>query len=186
MINTIELKLPLDPAAVATLKAGQFVTLSGTAYTARDATHKNILDDLLAAGQLPYELDRALIFYAGPTPPRGGRAFGSIGPTTARRMDEAAVELMDAGIGATLGKGIRSQHFIASVVANGAPYFGAVGGIAALLARHIVSSDVVAYRSLGCEALTKVELDHFPAFVAIDCKGRDFYSQGPNSWREGK
>lgn len=171
----ISLTLPLDKAALAELRAGDAVTLTGPLYTLRDAGHMRLLEELHAADELPYGLSGQAIFYAGPTPSAAGRPFGAVGPTTASRMDFAAPELYDAGIVATVGKGVRSQDVKDACVRNGAVYFVTVGGAAAYLAQCVVSSDVLAYDDLGTEALRRIEVRDFPAFVGVDVRGVDAY-----------
>lgn len=169
------LTLPLDKAALAGLRAGDAVTLTGSLYTLRDAGHLRLLEELRATGELPYGLSGQAIFYAGPTPSAAGRPFGAVGPTTASRMDFAAPELYDAGIAATVGKGVRAQAVKDACVRNGAVYFVTVGGAAAYLAKCVVSSEVLAYDDLGTEALRRIEVRDFPAFVGVDVRGQDAY-----------
>lgn len=171
----VSLTLPLDKTALAKLRAGDAVTLTGPLYTLRDAGHMRLLEELRAADELPYGLSGQAIFYAGPTPSAAGRPFGAVGPTTASRMDFAAPELYDAGIVATVGKGVRSQDVKDACVRNGAVYFVTVGGAAAYLAQCVVSSDVLAYDDLGTEALRRIEVRDFPAFVGVDVHGEDAY-----------
>lgn len=171
----VSLTLPLDKTALAKLWAGDAVTLTGPLYTLRDAGHMRLLEELHAADELPYGLSGQAIFYAGPTPSAAGRPFGAVGPTTASRMDFAAPELYDAGIVATVGKGVRSQDVKDACVRNGAVYFVTVGGAAAYLAQCVVSSDVLAYDDLGTEALRRIEVRDFPAFVGVDVHGVDAY-----------
>ena len=171
----VRLTLPLDKAQLANLTAGQEVRLSGPAYTMRDAGHARALAALEQTGQLPFGLAGQTLFYAGPTPAAAGRPLGSVGPTTASRMDFATPQLMDAGIVACIGKGKRDQAVIDACVRNGAVYFAAVGGIAALLAKHVTASETVAWDDLGTEALRRVIFDDFPVFVAVDARGRDLY-----------
>lgn len=170
-----KLILPLKPCDANSLCIGQEVSLSGPVYTLRDAGHIRLLETLHTTGSLPYNLDGQTLFYAGPSPAAAGRALGSIGPTTASRMDFATPELMDAGIVACIGKGDRSDEVIAACKRTGAIYFASVGGIAALLATHVQSASVIAWDDLGTEALRLLILDNFPCFVAIDTKGNDLY-----------
>lgn len=171
----IALSLPLDKARLAELSAGDAVSLSGPLYTLRDAGHIRLLDELRERGSLPYGLAGQAIFYAGPTPSAAGRPFGAVGPTTASRMDFAAPALYDAGVVATVGKGTRSDEVVDACVRNGAVYFVTVGGAAAYLAKCVVSSEVLAYDDLGTEALRRIEVRDFPAFVGVDVRGRDVY-----------
>lgn len=178
-----EIALPAKREHLAALEAGEEVLLSGPAYTARDATHERIVAALERDGVLPFDLTGATLFYAGPTPPRAGRPAGAIGPTTAKRMDAWTPALLDAGVVATIGKGARSPEVAAACARTGTVYFAAVGGAAALLARHVVAMEPVAWPDLGAEALQRVTLDRFPVFVAIDARGRDLYAQAPERWR---
>lgn len=180
----MRINLPLQPDVAAQLKAGDHVELNGPVFTARDATHMRLIADLENTGKLPFDLQGQLLFYAGPTPARAGRPHGAVGPTTAKRMDEATIPLLDAGIAATLGKGTRTQKVTEACKKHKTVYFGAVGGAAALLAKHIVSATPVAYDELGTEALVRLELKDFPAFVALDSEGNDLYEQAPQAWRE--
>ena len=178
-----ELTLPLTREDAASLRAGDEVALTGAVYTARDAAHALIAAALERDGELPFGLAGATLFYAGPTPPAAGRPAGAIGPTTAKRMDAWTPALLEAGIVATIGKGARSAEVAAACVATGSVYFAAVGGAAALLARHVTASEVVAWPELGTEALRRVTLERFPVFVAIDTRGADLYAEAPGAWR---
>ena len=171
----IDLALPFDRAQLRELEIGQEVRLTGPIYTMRDAGHVRALEALEETGELPFGLVGQALFYAGPTPAAAGRPLGSVGPTTSSRMDFATPALMDAGIAGCLGKGKRSPEVIAACARNGAVYLACVGGIAALLATHVVASELVAWEDLGTEALRRLELVDFPAFVAIDTQGRDLY-----------
>ena len=178
-----ELSLPATREALAALRAGDEVVLTGPVYTARDATHERLLTELRLAGELPYGLAGQTLLYAGPTPPAAGRPAGSLGPTTSKRMDGATPALLKAGIAATIGKGPRSEEVRRACAEYGAVYFVAVGGAAALLATHVRAAETVAYPELGTEALTRLELDRFPAFVAIDARGDDLYLTAALEWR---
>ncbi|WP_172136538.1 FumA C-terminus/TtdB family hydratase beta subunit [Adlercreutzia sp. ZJ473] len=175
MSDPIKLALPLAREDVADLRIGDEVLLSGPVYTMRDAGHARALEALRADGALPFGLEGATLFYAGPTPPAAGRPLGSVGPTTASRMDFATPALMEAGIVACVGKGKRSPEVVEACRATGSVYFACVGGIAALLATHVAKSELVAWEDLGTEALRRLELEDFPAFVAVDARGGDLY-----------
>ena len=175
-----KLTLPPDRDELRELRAGEPCLLSGPMYTLRDAGHMRLLDELDGQGcdDLPYGLSDQVIFYAGPTPAAAGRPFGAIGPTTASRMDFAAPRLHDAGIAATIGKGVRSQAVRDACMRNGVVYFVTVGGAAAYLAKCVESSETLAYDDLGTEALRRVEVKDFPVFVGIDTHGNDVYDLG--------
>ncbi len=158
-----------------TLRAGDSIVLSGTVYTARDAAHKRIVQIMEQGGKLPFDLDGAVIYYAGPTPAPQGLAIGSCGPTTSSRMDSFAPTLLDNGLVAMIGKGQRSDDVCAAIERNGAVYFCAIGGAGALASKCIRSSEVIAFDDLGCESIKKLEIENFPLIVAIDCQGGNLY-----------
>lgn len=177
MSEAIRIVLPHDIAQLRSLPVGTQVELSGPVYTARDATHVRLAEELARGGSLPYGLAGQVLFYAGPTPSAAGRPVGSVGPTTAKRMDAWTPALLEAGIAATIGKGARSEAVRQACIEMGAVYLAAVGGAAALLATTVRSAEVVAYPELGTEALVRMDLDRFPAWVAIDAEGRDLYAE---------
>lgn len=171
-----ELVLPAARRDLDALNAGDEVLLSGPVYTARDATHVRLLEELERGGVLPYGLAGQALFYAGPTPPAAGRPVGSVGPTTAKRMDAFTPRVLAAGIAGMIGKGARSEAVRVACVEHGAVYFAAVGGSAALLATHVTAAETIAYAELGTEALVRMTLERFPVFVAIDTHGGDLYA----------
>jgi fumarate hydratase class I/fumarate hydratase subunit beta len=183
MPEPIRIQLPASRADLAGLRAGDEVVLSGPVFTARDAGHERLLEANFAAGELPHGLVGQTLFYAGPTPPAAGRPVGAVGPTTAKRMDAATPALLRAGIVATIGKGARSEEVRLACIETGSVYFAAVGGAAALLARHVTAVDPVAWDDLGTEALVRMTLEGFPVFVAIDTEGNDLYANAPAEWR---
>lgn len=167
--------VPMTPEEVQNLRAGDYVYLSGTVYTARDAAHKRMYDALQQGEALPVDMKDILVYYMGPSPAREGRVIGSAGPTTSSRMDKYAPALLDLGLGGMIGKGKRSKEVKDAIVRNRAVYFAAVGGAGALLSRSIVASEVVAYDDLGTEAIRKLEVKNFPVIVVIDSCGNDLY-----------
>lgn len=158
------------------LRAGDTVLLSGTVYTSRDAAHKRI-KELIDKGQpLPYDLNGASIYYAGPTPTPEGLAIGSCGPTTSSRMDKFAPEFLDLGLAAMIGKGSRSKEVIDAIIRNGAVYFCAVGGAGAVASKCITSCEVIAFEDLGCESVKRLTFKNFPLIVGIDCHGNSLFN----------
>lgn len=155
------------------LRAGDTVLLSGTVYTARDAAHAKILETLSRGGKLPFNIDGAVIYYAGPTPARDGMPIGSCGPTTSSRMDKFTPALLDVGLCAMIGKGKRDDTVIEAIRRNGAVYFCAVGGAGAIVAKCVKSAEVIAYPELGCEAVRKLEIEDLPLIVGIDPLGNN-------------
>ena len=176
--------VPMKKETVATLKAGDYVYLTGTVYTARDAAHKRMAEALSAGQPLPIDMKNNIIYYMGPSPAREGRPIGSAGPTTASRMDKYTPELLDLGMGAMIGKGKRSQEVIDAVVRNKAVYFAAVGGAGALLSKCITSSEIVAYEDLGTEAIRKLTVVNLPVIVVIDSKGNNLYETAVKEYRK--
>lgn len=178
--------VPISREDAEGLRAGDYVYLTGTIYTARDAAHKRMKETLDAGKELPLSLDRNVIYYMGPSPAREGRPIGSAGPTTASRMDKYAPELLDLGLGAMIGKGKRSPAVADAIVRNGAVYFAAIGGAGALLSKCILSSEVIAYGDLGPEAVRKLEVKDFPVVVVIDSQGNNLYETAARAYaKEG-
>lgn len=166
---------PISEEDAKNLKSGDYVYITGTIYTARDAAHKRMQETLEKGEPLPLPLENNIIYYMGPSPARVGRCIGSAGPTTASRMDKYAPTLLDLGLKGMIGKGKRSEAVKQGIVRNNAVYFAAVGGAGALLSKSIVKSEVVAYDDLGTEAIRKLEVKDFPVIVVIDSEGNDLY-----------
>ena len=169
------ISVPIDKEEISKLHAGDYVYITGTIYTARDAAHKRMIEALDRNENLPIDIKDATIYYMGPSPARDGRPIGSAGPTTASRMDKYAPTLLDLGLCGMIGKGKRSQEVSNAIVRNGAVYFAAVGGAGALLSKSIVSSEVIAYDDLGTEAIRKLAVKDFPVIVVIDKDGNNLY-----------
>ncbi len=169
------IQTPLTKELAQTLKAGDYVYISGTIYTARDAAHKRMQETLDRGECLPIDMQDTIIYYMGPSPAREGRPIGSAGPTTSSRMDKYAPTLLDMGLRGMIGKGKRSEEVREAIVRNGAVYFAAVGGAGALLSKAILSSEVVAYDDLGTEAIRKLTVKDFPVIVVCDVEGNNLY-----------
>lgn len=169
------INVPFDKDTAQTLQAGDYVYLSGTIYTARDAAHQRIQETLDQGKELPFEIVGNVIYYMGPSPARPGHPIGSAGPTTASRMDKYTPQLLDLGLGAMIGKGKRSREVSDAIVRNHAVYFAAVGGAGAILSKSIKECEVIAYPDLGPEAIHKLRIENFPAIVIIDCQGNNLY-----------
>jgi fumarate hydratase class I/fumarate hydratase subunit beta len=175
----IRIDLPADHADLRHLLAGDEVRIYGTVYTMRDAGHQRAIQFIDNHNKLPFELEGQALFYAGPTPPAVGRPHGAIGPTTASRMDFATRQLMRAGITVTIGKGPRSLEVVRACRTYAGVYLAAVGGAAAYLASFVRDSELLAWQDLGTEAIRRLTLEGFPAFVAIDTFGHDLYERKP-------
>ena len=169
------IQAPMSAEDTKKLKAGDYVYITGTIYTARDAAHKRMYEALEKGESLPLDVKNNVIYYMGPSPAREGRPIGSAGPTTASRMDKYTPALLDLGLLGMIGKGKRSDAIKEAIVRNGAVYFAAVGGAGALLSKSILSSEVIAYDDLGTEAIRKLEVENFPVIVVIDSEGTDLY-----------
>lgn len=173
---------PLSKTDAASLKAGERVLLSGVVYTARDAAHKRLAALAEQGKPFPFPMEGAVVYYVGPSPAPPGKIIGSAGPTTSCRMDAYAPALIDMGLLGMIGKGCRSPEVIASMVKNGAVYFAATGGAAALISRHITAAEIIAYEDLGTEAVQKLTLDDLPLIVAIDSTGKNIYEEGRKAY----
>lgn len=167
--------LPLSEQDLALLRAGDCVTLSGTIYTARDCAHKRIFQLLDNGNPLPFPLENAVIYYAGPCPAPEGKASGSCGPTTSARMNTFAPRLLDLGLGGMIGKGGMSEETRLAIVRNKRVYFAAIGGAGALYGNAVKKSECVAFPELLSEAVYRFEIENFPVVVAIDSRGNTIY-----------
>lgn len=183
MTNIKKLSTPLTYDQIKDLKAGDQVTITGVIYSARDAAHKNMIDALKENKPLPIDVEGQIIYYAGPTPAKPGKVIGSCGPTTSGRMDAFSPEMMEQGLKGMIGKGPRSKAVINSMKKNGAVYFAAIGGAAALIADTIKKVDIVAYEELGPEAIRRMEVKDYPCIVAVDSEGNDLYQIGVEKYR---
>jgi len=181
---------PLSHETVLSLAAGESVLISGIVFTGRDEAHRRIFDRISSGTPLPFDLRGQVIYYAGPSPAPPGRVTGSAGPTTSGRMDPFTPALLDLGLKGMIGKGSRSGEVVEAMKRNGAVYFGAVGGAAALIAGCITEADIVAWPELGTEAVYRLKVMDFPLIVVIDALGNDLYRTEPPKYRisepEGK
>ena len=181
MVRTVQ--APLDDATVQSLRAGEQVVLTGRIYTARDAAHQRLFDAMLRGEELPLPLSGQVIYYVGPAPAKQGAVIGPAGPTTSGRMDPYTLPLLERGVAGLIGKGNRSEEIKQALVRHRAVYFGAVGGAAAVLARQIRSSRILAYPDLMSEAIRELEVEEFPLFVINDCHGGDAYQAARDVYR---
>jgi len=182
--KTITINTPLRKETVRQLKAGDNVSISGVIYAARDAAHKKLVALLEEGKELPFDITDQIIYYVGPCPARPGQVIGSAGPTTSGRMDAYAPKLIERGLSGMIGKGLRNESVIASMVKHGAVYFGATGGAGALLAKCIKSAEIIAFPELGPEAVRKLEVESLPATVIIDSMGNDLYVIGRGKYKK--
>lgn len=176
--------VPFDKDTVKELKVGDYVYLTGTIYTARDAAHKRMYEALQKGEELPFDIEGNVIYYMGPSPAREGRPIGSAGPTTASRMDKYTPALLELGMRGMIGKGRRTEAVRESMMKNQAVYFAAVGGAGALLSKSILQAEVIAYEDLGTEAIRKLEIKDFPVIVVMDCEGNNLYDMAIEQYKE--
>jgi len=179
-----KLHLPLTSADLATLRAGDSVLLNGIMLTARDGSHRRIVEALRKGEKLPFPLKGQAIYYTGPTPVRKGQVIGSAGPTTSTRMDSYTPMLLKAGVNCTIGKGKRSEDVRKAMRQHKAVYLAVVGGAGALIARTIKRARVIAYSDLGAEAVYELEVANMPAVVINDIYGNDLYAEGRSKYRK--
>ncbi len=180
------IETPLTKEKVRDLRAGDYVYLTGTIYTARDAAHKRMMETLAEGGRLPFEIEDQIIYYLGPTPGREGQVIGSAGPTTSSRMDRYTPELLSIGLSGMIGKGKRSGDVIRAMKENKAVYFAAVGGAGALLSGCIKESEVIAYDDLGTEAIRRLYVEKLPVITVIDCEGNNLYETEVEKYKKEK
>ena len=179
-----KIQVPFQENQVEQLKAGDYVYLSGTIYTARDAAHKRMYESMQRGEQLPISLEGNILYYLGPSPAREGQVIGSAGPTTSSRMDKYTPDMLAAGLKGMVGKGKRSQAVIDAMKKYKAVYFAAVGGAGALLSKCIKEAEVVAYDDLGTEAIRRLTIENLPVIVVIDSQGRNLYETAPDEWKK--
>lgn len=178
------LTLPDEIGKIQDFKSGDYVYITGTIYSARDAAHKRMFEALQENKELPLDLCNQVVYYMGPSPAREGRPIGSAGPTTSSRMDKYTPLLLDLGMKGMIGKGKRTPEVREEIIRNGAIYFAAVGGAGALLSKSIISSEIVAYDDLGTEAIRKLEVVDFPVIVVIDSEGNNLYETAIEKYRK--
>ncbi|MGQ9559534.1 MAG: Fe-S-containing hydro-lyase [Candidatus Oleimicrobiaceae bacterium] len=178
MPSAIKITTPLTNEQVEELRVGDSVLITGTIYTGRDAAHKRLVELLAEGKPLPFDVKGQLIYYVGPSPARPGMPIGSAGPTTSYRMDPYAPALIRQGLKGMIGKGEMGPEVAEALRTHKAVYFAAVGGAAALIAKSILKSEIVAYEDLGAEAIQRLEVRDFPAIVAQDCHGGNIYKEG--------
>ena len=181
-MSDIKISTPLTKEAARGLKVGDEVLLTGVIFTARDAAHKKLAELIKKGKHVPINLNDAVIYYAGPTPPRPNRAIGSCGPTTSSRMDPFTPALLQLGLRGMIGKGDRSEIVRSYIKKHSCVYFLATGGIGALLSTKVRSSKPILFKELGPEAVYKLEVKDFPLIVGIDSKGRSIYDKA--EWKK--
>jgi fumarate hydratase subunit beta len=175
---------PFNDKTIADLKAGDQVLISGVMYVGRDAAHKRLVETLNKGDKMPFDVKGQVIYYMGPSPTKPGKVIGSSGPTTSGRMDAYTPRMLEAGLKGMVGKGLRTKDVKDAIKKYKAVYLASVGGAAALIAKRIVKSEIIAYEELGPEALLRVEVKDFPAIVINDMYGGDLYEEGKAKYRK--
>jgi fumarate hydratase subunit beta len=183
MENVIRIEVPLSRNEVGFLKAGDNVLLNGTVYTGMDVTQQKIVETLSRGDSLDFDLRDQLIYFVGPTPTKPGRVIGSAGPKANGWIDEYSLKLLDLGLTGIIGKGSCSQVVVDRFKEHGAVFFGAIGGLGALIAKQIISAEVIAYPELGHDAIRRIEIKDFPAVVIIDSQGNNYYESAKAKYR---
>ena len=174
MIKKITTPFTVEDAR--SLRAGDEIRLSGIIWTGRDAAHKKLVALLESGAELPVDLKDQIIYFVGPCPAPPGRPIGSAGPTTSGRMDAySPIIISRCGLTGMIGKGNRSQAVVDAMTQYGCVYFAATGGAGALIAKSIKKAEIIAYEDLGAEAIYRLEVEDFPAVVAIDSAGKSLY-----------
>ena len=199
-----KVNVPFKKEDVIKLKAGEYIYLTGTIYSARDAAHKRMYDSindavakdgvvadysgqkLFEEGILPFDITDNVIYYLGPTPAKPGQVIGSAGPTTSTRMDKYTPLLLEKGLSGMIGKGKRGEAVINAIIDNKAVYFAAVGGAGALLSKCIKESEVIAYDDLGTEAIRKMYVEDLPVILVIDSEGNNLYETAIEEYKSKK
>jgi fumarate hydratase subunit beta len=174
---------PISNDVIENLRAGDQVLISGVIYVGRDAAHKRLIETLDRGDVLPFDIRGQTIYYMGPSPTKPGHVIGSAGPTTSGRMDAYTPRLLSVGLKAMVGKGLRSDAVKEAIKEYKSVYFATAGGAAALIAKSITRSEVVAYEELGPEAILRLEVEDFPAVVINDMRGGDLYQEGKAKYK---
>jgi fumarate hydratase subunit beta len=175
---------PFNDKTIADLKAGDQVLISGVMYVGRDAAHKRLVETMNKGDKMPFDVKGQVIYYMGPSPTKPGNVIGSSGPTTSGRMDAYTPRMLEAGLKGMVGKGLRTKEVKDAIKKYKAVYLAGVGGAAALIAKRIVKSEIIAYEELGPEALLRIEVKDFPAIVINDMYGGDLYEEGKAKYRK--
>jgi fumarate hydratase subunit beta len=183
MDTPLKIKTPLTEEIITLLHAGDMVLLSGEVYTARDVAHRRLYEALIKGEKLPIDLTQTVLFYAAPSPAPPKKIIGSIGPTTSYRMDFFTPKLIENGLRGMIGKGNRSPEVVDAIKKHKAVYFGAIGGIAALMSQCVKKVEMIAYEDLGPEAIRKLTVINLPLIVINDTEGNDIYISAQQKWR---
>jgi len=183
MADVIQIETPLTKEKVMQLKVGDSILISGIILTGQEAACKKMVEALSFGEELPFNVKDQIIYFAEQTPSKPGQVIGSIGPPTSGRLDAYSPALFAKGLTGMIGKGQCSLEAIAAMKEYGAVYLGGVGGAGALMSKHIISSEVIAYPELGTEAVCRLRVKDFPAIMIIDSQGYNLYEIGKAQYR---
>lgn len=183
MMDVIRIEVPLSRDKVSFLKAGDNVLLSGTVYTGMDVAQRKIVETLTRGDRLEFDLCDQLFYFVNPSPTKPGQIIGSAGPQANGWIDEYSLKLLELGITGIIGKGLCSQGIVDGFKEHGAVFFGAIGGIGALIAKKIISAEVIAYPELGHDAVNRIEIKDFPVVVIVDSQGNNYYESAKAKYR---
>ncbi len=174
--NIKNIYFPLaDKNEILSLKAGEFLHISGTVYTARDGAHRRLMELIENNEPMPFDFENNIVYYAGPSPTRENATIGSIGPTTGSRMDAYTPTLMERSLIYMIGKGKRNSDVTEAIKKHKGIYFATIGGAGAYIAQCVKSICLVAFEDLGAEAIYKISVENMPVIVATDCNGQSSY-----------
>jgi len=176
-MSQIKLTTPLSEAMVESLRIGQRVLLSGVVYAVEEMAHRKMMEMIEQGKELPILLAGQVLFYLTSTPAKPGRKVGSIGPSLSERMDPYTPQLIARGLRGMIGRGKRSPEIIKVMIDYKAVYFVAVGGVSALNAGFVKSSEVAGYPELGDEAICALVLEDLPVIVVHDVFGGNLYEE---------
>lgn len=182
-MESIKLTPPLSDDDISKLHSGQKVVIDGYIFTARDAAHKKMVELLDKGEKLPFDPAGQIIYFVGPTPAKPGQVIGSAGPTTSGRMNKYSPVMLKAGLKGMIGKGEMGAEVTEALKKHKGAYFVATGGAAALIAKKITESEVVAYEELGPEAVRRLKVNDFPVIVAQDCHGGNLFTEGVEKYK---
>ncbi len=175
--KVIKLTTPLTRDQILELNAGDVVYLTGNIYTARDAAHRRIQDNIENNRPQPLDLENQIIFYVGPTPAKPGKVIGSAAPTTSVRMDKYVEMTLKLGVLGMIGKGKRADYVTDLYKKYGGVYFLSIGGASAMIGNQIKENEIVAYEDLGTESIKRFYVEDMRLIVGIDSKGKSFFEE---------
>jgi len=183
MTDVIRIEVPLKRDKVSFLKAGDNVLLNGTVYTGSAAAQQKIVETLARGDRFEFDLCDQIIYFVGPSPTKPGHVIGSAGPKANGWIEEYTPKLLAQGLTGIIGKGQCSQSIVDTFKEHSCVFFGAMGGVGALISKQIVASEIVAYPELGQDAIHRIQVIDFPVVVILDSQGNNFYDSARSKYR---